>query len=295
MTKVGSQFTKDPGFYDFITFPGTSIGETDPVRHRVRRQVLTPAFSPARVRDLAPMVKCKVDHLLSRFEEFAARDEPINIFRATKAYTMDVISTIVFGKDMGCISDPHFRNEFIEYLHSSFEMGWTPTAFPNMTQFSLFMPEWLSKKLFPIPVMELRKVSGRFDMLSHLTDRGQKCIGLMDSYLRERNTPTIKNQSADSEKTDFNRSVIIDLLVDPTSTKDHSVLGASQLAEEVIMLLSAGNDTTSNVMIIGIYQVLRHPEIYRKVSEELATAFLNVQEEITYDKAKNLPYLVSEC
>lgn len=30
MTKIGSQFTKESSFYDFITFPGTSIGETDP-------------------------------------------------------------------------------------------------------------------------------------------------------------------------------------------------------------------------------------------------------------------------
>ena len=141
ITKIGSQFTKDSGFYDFITFPGTSIGETDPVRHRVRRQVLTPAFSPARVQELAPMVKSKADNLLSRFEEFATRDEPINMFRATKAYTMDVISTIVFGKELGCISDPKFRNKFIEYLHSTFEMGWTATAFPNMTRFSLSLPE----------------------------------------------------------------------------------------------------------------------------------------------------------
>jgi len=116
----------------------------------------------------------------------------------------------------------------------------------------------------------------------------------MDSYLRERDAPTIRNQGTKSEKTDFNRSVIIDLLVDPTSAKDHSVLGASQLAEEVIMLLSAGNDTTSNVMIIGIFQVLRHPEIHKKVSDELATNFPKSNEEITYDKAKKLPYLVSE-
>jgi cytochrome P450 len=57
MTKVGSQFTKDLGFYNFVTFPGTSIGETDPARSRIRRQVLTPAFSPARVQQLAPVVK----------------------------------------------------------------------------------------------------------------------------------------------------------------------------------------------------------------------------------------------
>jgi cytochrome P450 len=101
MTKVGSQFTKDPGFYSFVTFPGTSIGENDPARNRVRRQVLTPAFSPARVPELAPVVKEKVDRLLGRFLESSNRSEPVNIFMAVKAFTMDVISEIVPGERTG--------------------------------------------------------------------------------------------------------------------------------------------------------------------------------------------------
>jgi cytochrome P450 len=168
MTKVGSHFTKDPDFYEFLMFPGTSVGETDPFRHRIRRQVLAPAFSPTRVQELAPMVKHKADLLLSRFEDFAARDEPVNMFRASKAFTMDVISDVVFGKSLDCFADPEFYNKFIEYLHSTFEMGWTGTAFPNLTRFSLSLPDWLSERLFPIPIMEFRKVKRRH----HLRARG---------------------------------------------------------------------------------------------------------------------------
>ncbi|KAF2682097.1 cytochrome P450 [Lentithecium fluviatile CBS 122367] len=236
MTKISSQFTKDPNFYDFITFPSTSVGETDPVCHRIRRQVLTPAFSPSRVQEMAPMVKSKADHLLGRFEEFANRDEPVSMFRGTKAFMMDVISSVVFGKEMGCIADPDFRNKFIEYLHVTFEMGWTATAFPNLTRFSLFLPGWLSESLFPVPIMELKK----------------KCIGLMDSYLRERDAPTVGSQSNKSEERDFNRSIIIDLLVDPASARD---------------------------------------QFHERVTKELATTFPDTREEITYDKAKELPYL----
>jgi cytochrome P450 len=171
MTKVGSRFSKDPGFYNFITFPGTSIGETDPVRHRIRRLVLTPAFSPARVQqEISPMVKEKVDLLLQRFEDFADQGKPVDIFNSTKAFTMDVISKIVLGKELNCIKDPQFRNQFIEYLHSTFDMGWTATAFPNLTAFSLSLPEWLSQSLFPIPLLEFRKVRHLFhpfqDMMS---------------------------------------------------------------------------------------------------------------------------------
>jgi cytochrome P450 len=92
-------------------------------------------------------------------------------------------------------------------------------------------------------------------------------------------------------KIDFNKSVVIDTLVDPTSAKDHSVLDASQLAEEVIMLLSAGNDTTSDAIIVGIYQSIRNLSVHRQLTEELTAAFPS-HVHITYDRAKKLPYLV---
>jgi cytochrome P450 len=79
--------------------------------------------------------------------------------------------------------------------------------------------------------------------------------------------------------------------VDPTSAKDHSILDASQLAEEVIMLLSAGNDTTSDAIIVGIYQSVRNTSVHEQLTEELIAAFPSHMD-ITYDKAKKLPYLV---
>ncbi|KAF2265020.1 cytochrome P450 [Lojkania enalia] len=275
MTRVGSRFTKDPGFYSFVTFPGTSIGEHDPNAHRIRRQVLAPAFSPARVQQLAPMVKVKVDEILGRFEEFAAKREALDIFRATKAFTMDIISTIVFGKPLGCIQNPDFNNQFIEFLHSTFEMGWVAPAFPNLFWLSFQLPEKVAEKLMPIPLFEFKK----------------KCLGLMDSYLRERDVPVIGDTEGATKKTEFDRSIVIDMLVDPNSAKDHSVLSDDQLAEEVIMLLSAGNDSVSGVLIMGIYKILRYPEVHAKVNEELLSYIPNISEEITYEKVKKLPYL----
>ena len=159
VTRVGSKFVKDAKFYNFITFPGTSIGETDPTAHRVRRQVLTPAFSPQRVQELAPFIKQQVDKLLSRFSAFAESSKPVNVNAATKAFTMDIISKILFGQQVGCMDDPEFRNDFVRYIKEAFEMGWTATAFPELTKVMLSMPDWLSKAVFPIPIMIFKEVS----------------------------------------------------------------------------------------------------------------------------------------
>ena len=80
--------------------------------------------------------------------------------------------------------------------------------------------------------------------------------------------------------------------MNPSSAKDHDTLYAKQLAAELIMLLSAGNDTTSDAMIVGIYQILRCPKIYKKLNDELATLPPDLEQEIDYSKTKNLVYLV---
>lgn len=166
VTKVGSKFVKDAKFYNFITFPGSSIGETDPSAHRIRRQVLTPAFSPQRVQELSPFIKQQVDKLLGRFSVFAKSSTPVNINAASKAFTMDIISKILFGQEVGSMDDPEFRNDFVRYIKEAFEMGWTATAFPELTKFMLSMPDWLSKAVFPIPIMVFKEVGCSMSMTS---------------------------------------------------------------------------------------------------------------------------------
>ena len=72
---------------------------------------------------------------------------------------MDVISKILFGQQVGCLDDPEFRNDFVRYIKEAFEMGWTATAFPELTKTMLSMPDWLSKAIFPIPIMIFKEVS----------------------------------------------------------------------------------------------------------------------------------------
>lgn len=89
------------------------------------------------------------------------------------------------------------------------------------------------------------------------------------------------------------RSAVIDMLMDPSSAKGHIIPTPDQLNDELIVLLTAGNDTTSNSMIVGTYQICKHAEIYSKVNTELEEYFPSLNEDITYEKAKCLPYLAS--
>lgn len=109
----------------------------------------------------------------------------------------------------------------------------------------------------------------------------QKCLILIDSYLRERKFSThFESNDQETAATNYSsarhsnkRSDVIDMLIDPNSAKGHSPLGKSALVDEVIMLLSAGNDTASDAMYIGIYQVCKSGHAQKKLAQELSCAF----------------------
>lgn len=158
-TKVSSTFIKDPFFYQAISFPGTSIGETDPNQHRIRRKVLSPAFSGSRVQELAPEVLAKTNELIGRLRDYAVSDEPVCLSAAAKAFTMDIISRVVLGQETGCVLHPSFRNEFIIHLQKAFDIGWTATAFPMLSLAAMNLANRTSVSIFPLPIFEFKQVS----------------------------------------------------------------------------------------------------------------------------------------
>jgi cytochrome P450 len=158
MTRIDSGFTKDPYFYQFISFPHTSIGETDPALHRVRRKVLTPALSSTRVQELAPTIVAKTEQLMRRFDAVAVSRSTISIHAAAKAFTMDIISKIVLGHEMGCVAEPSFRNEFIDFLHAAFSVGWMAPAFPRLSSMAIAVVERTGVKIIPLALVDFKRV-----------------------------------------------------------------------------------------------------------------------------------------
>ena len=108
------------------------------------------------------------------------------------------------------------------------------------------------------------------------------CRKRIDSYLTNRNKPDQKD-----------RSEVLEQLLDPNAARGHVVPNAHDLNEEALTLLTAGNDTTANAMIIGAYLICTHTEVLKRMVEELRDAFPEGDESITFEQAKQLPYLTA--
>ncbi|KAJ4263547.1 hypothetical protein NW762_006366 [Fusarium torreyae] len=165
MTRVSSGFTKDPNLYRWISLPGTSIGETNPENHRIRRKVLTPALSGSRVNELAPFISTKVKQLLDRFDILSRDSLLVDFDSACKALTMDIISKVVLGQDINCVEQPCFKNDFTDQFRQALSAGWFPTAFPSISAMALNLSSTFLSRIIPNPMMDFRrsriKKSGR--------------------------------------------------------------------------------------------------------------------------------------
>lgn len=110
----------------------------------------------------------------------------------------------------------------------------------------------------------------------------QVCRQRIDIYLENRSKPDQKIKSE-----------ILEQLLDPNAARGHTVPDAYDLNEEALTLLTAGNDTTANAMIIGAYLICTHPTVLERLIDELQKEFPDGSESITFEKAKQLPYLTA--
>lgn len=74
--------------------------------------------------------------------------------------------------------------------------------------------------------------------------------------------------------------------------RDHVLPNASELNEEVLMLLIAGNDTTANALTFGLYYIANDLNVQSQLAAELKSLFPSKESPITYETLKASKYLV---
>jgi cytochrome P450 len=191
----------------------------------------------------------------------------VNIKRAFKGLTLDVISKIVFGEEFGVLKSLDASHPYLDMLQETLKGGWTSRAFPTISAAMMALPETVAERLFSIPILVFVR----------------KCGANVDSYLSQRKSKSNAKGASD----------VLERPLDPTSAKGHKVPEAKELTDEALVLLTAGNDTVSNAMILGLYEVLNAPVVQGKIVRELFAAGLDLDHDFIYEQVRNLPYLTA--
>lgn len=88
--------------------PRAAVGTTSHELHRLRRGALNPFFSKRSVTQLEPAIRANVELLLSRLQDFAGSQQPINLMDAFTCLSADIIGSYAFGQSYEFLHSPDF-------------------------------------------------------------------------------------------------------------------------------------------------------------------------------------------
>lgn len=89
------------------------------------------------------------------------------------------------------------------------------------------------------------------------------------------------------------RNDILQILIDTQQANDpEERLSDGSIAQETVLVLIAGSETTSNTTGFAFIELMKNPEMFAKLRQEIdAVEFEDGQKLFTHEQLKNLPYL----
>jgi cytochrome P450 len=136
-----------------------------------------------------------------------------------------------------------------------------------------------------------------YKLSSHIADTwGVKFTVPALNFLKSTHHPIV-NQAIVAELKERRagkyRKDILQTLVDAKDTETNSTFTDEEIIEEASILIFAGMETTAVAIIWTYYLLGKNPETYKKLVDELVTAFPDKNTKISYDMCKDLPYLTA--
>nr|NP_001351993.1 cytochrome P450 6B7-like [Papilio xuthus] len=239
------------------------------------RHAISPTFTSAKLRAMFPLIqKCTV-RLHAVAQELSERGNEISAHELMARYTMEFIGSCGFGINMNTLNTD--KSLFIE-------LGQIIFTKTKWQVFFLALREFLSKDSF------IKKISvARNEIITSI-------MNLMDIIRKERNEKNI-------QRNDF-----VDILLKLEKEKvieDHSILNKDEngvpvkiklnytemhTAAQLFIFFAGGFETSATTMSWTLHQLSYHPDVQRKVQEELDKT-LQKYNGICYDAIMELPYL----
>ncbi|KAL1739519.1 cytochrome P450 [Schizophyllum fasciatum] len=263
----GTAFLKDHALYRAFSQPTSSFGCVDPFFAKARRDVISPLFSRRAIAKLEPFIHEKVDQFTSKLLTYQDASKPVDIFRAIRSVTFDIIYSYCFGEAYGALDAPDFSHPIVIDVELSSASNLVNKAIPVLLPLQTFA----LKLLRPFG----RTIPGRAQMRLKLLAQIERLL-VDPSALNDAPHETVYHYllKAHPEKGFFD--------IPPTSS----------LLDEALNLQLAGSHTTSNASTVGCYHILNNRDIHCKLFAELKEAIPDPQN-IRFEVVEKLPYLTA--
>lgn len=253
-------------FYSMLGNPQATFPTIRADVHRQRRGALNPFFSISAISKLQPTIQSAMDKLSARMHSCAERNGPIPLFYAYRCLTVDIISDYAYAGQLGMLDRDDWGESFYSAWRSLWEMSGIVRQWPFIMDIFMAMPRWLTALVSP-------KALEVVDMKTATDEQTRRVLETDPEVYKARPYPTIMWGVAN----------------DPSLPPQEKSF--ERLAVEANSILAAGFETTGGVLSLMTFLVLDHPEIHKRLKEELEAAIPDPDTIPSWQVLEKLPLL----
>lgn len=215
--------------------------------HRARRGAINPFFSKRAVTQLESKVRSVVDMMCEKLGECAKDGRIVDIGAAFTGATLDVISEYCYDQSYNCLEEPNFAPQWKRLMKKLFEA--VPMRnFPVVVTVMESLPPAIIKRLLPDINMFME---------------ARESVSKQSKSVREE----LKDDGAKEPDTYEKPQTILDGIMHSNLPPEEKTV--EHLTDEAFVLVVAGGETTAMVSTVITVELLRNPDILKRLRKEL--------------------------
>jgi len=237
----------------------------DPALHRKLRRATSPVFSLASLNNLEPLIhEVGVKRLVARVSEYAETGKTFDVMELLHYTTLDVIGAVSFSGSFNTLTvkpgeKPHPITRWIN-------------DFTTLGAMRLLFGPLCNRLTFP-RLLESEK--------NFIEFARSAILGHMANQL----------ESEDKDISEGSGKDVLQRLIESEDPETGEKLDVDQLIAESMIQLLAGTSTSSLTATWTLHLLHDHPDVTRKLYEELKESLPDRHQTIQHNAVKNLPYL----
>ncbi|XP_038162073.1 cytochrome P450 4V2-like [Cyprinodon tularosa] len=248
---------------------GTGLLTSTGKKWRQRRKILTPTFHFSILTDFLQVMNEQAEILVEKLEKKAGKGS-FNCFNDITLCALDIICETAMGRKIYAQSDS--ESEYVKCVYRMSDIvslrQRTPWFWPDFIYYFFGEGKKHDKTLKTLHSFTYKVIKERSENLSYI------------------------ESDSDSDYGKKKRQAFLDMLL-KTTDEDGNKLTHQDIQEEVDTFMFEGHDTTAASMNWALHLIGSHPEVQRKVQQELQEVFGASGRPINTEDLKKLKYL--EC
>ncbi|XP_077889890.1 cytochrome P450 3A9-like [Ictidomys tridecemlineatus] len=227
------------------------------------RVLLSPVFSSGKLKQMIPIINQYGEALVKYLSQEVKKGKPVTVKEILGSYSMDVIVSTSFGVNVNSLNNA--QDPFVKKAKKAIGSD-------------VFHQIFLIIMIFPF----LRPV---FQALNVYRFSKSALDFFKNSVMKVKQKPL--------ENKEKNRIDFLQLMIDSQNSQDkepYQGLSDLEIAAQSIIFNLAGYDTTSNTLSFIMYLLASHPDVQKKLQQEIDETLPN-KAPVTYDVLFEIKYL----